>query len=160
MATYQSTQVANGLPIAAPSTGNTMTAVASASLTTALAVNDVVNLLTIPNGWAICGLTLDCTQLDSNATPTLAGLVQDTGAVQVFIPTATAVGHAATGSVNFQSQGGSTGYAYAIATSGGNPGTTTLQFKCTAAAATWKNGTMTLAVELQQLSGNAGAPLA
>lgn len=160
MATYQSAQVAAGTPVAAPQTGNTLTALASVSLTTALAVNDVVNLLVIPNGYAIVGLTLDCTQLDSNASPTLAGLVQDTSATQVFIPTGTAVGRAATGSVSFQSQGGSTGYAYAVATSGGNPGTTTLQFKCTAAAATWKNGTMTLAVELQQLSGAAGAPFA
>lgn len=160
MAIYQSAQVTSGAPIAAPITGSTMTAVGSVSLTTALAVNDTVQLLTIPNGWAIVGLTLDCTQLDSNGVPTLAGLVSDVAATKTFIPTATAVGRGANGSVTFQSVGGTTGYAYAVTTSGGNPGSTTLQFKCTAAAATWTNGTMTLAVELQQLSGNSGAPFA
>ena len=160
MANYQSAQVAAGTPIAAPQTGNTLTAVGSVALSTALAVNDTVELLEIPNGYAITGLTLDCTQLDSNVTPTLAGLVQDSAGTQVFIPTGTAVGRAATGSVNLQSQGGSTGYAYAVAGTGGNPGTTILEFKCSAVAATWKNGTMLLAVELQQLSSAAGAPFA
>jgi len=160
MAIYKSAQVIAGSPIAAPMHGATMTAVGSFTLTAALAVNDTVQLLTIPNGMAIAGLTLDATEIDSNATPTFAGLVEDTAATQVFIPTATAVGHGANGSVTFQGVGGSTGYTYAVSGTGGNTGSTTLQFKCTAIAATSVLGTLTLAVELQELSGAAGAPLA
>ena len=51
----------------------------SVALSTALANGDVVQLVTVPNGYKILNVTLDVAPLDVNASPTLTGTVGDAG---------------------------------------------------------------------------------
>ena len=146
MATYTSSQVASGqIPI--NERGASFLVFGSIALTTALANNDIVQLVTVPNGYKVLNVTLDVDPLDSNASPTLTGTVGDPTTAGKYI-TVTAA-QLKTGVVQPNNVTGSTGVVYAPATSGGNAGGTIIQFKATANPATWVNGTMRLAVELQ-----------
>jgi hypothetical protein len=146
MATYTSAQVSSGtIPI--NERGASFLVFGSIALTTALAVNDIVQLIQVPNGYKILNVTLDSDPLDSNAAPTLTGSVGDAVTAGKFI-TVTAA-QLKTGIVLPNNVPGSTGVVYAPAGSGGNAGGTVLQFKATANPATWVNGTMRLAAELQ-----------
>ena len=146
MATYISAQVSSGtIPI--NERGASFLVFGSIALTAALAVNDIVQLIQVPNGYKVLNVTLDCDPLDSNATPTLTGSVGDAGTPGRFI-TVTAA-QLKSGIVLPNNVVGSTGYVYAPASSGGNAGGTIIQFKATANPATWVNGTMRLAAELQ-----------
>ena len=146
MATYTSAQVASGqIPI--NERGASFLVFGSIALTTALANNDIVQLVTVPNGYKVLNVTLDVDPLDSNASPTLTGTVGDPTTAGKYI-TVTAA-QLKTGIVLPNNVTGSTGTVYAPASSGGNAGGTIIQFKATANPATWVNGTMRLAVELQ-----------
>jgi|SRR5882724_3160881 len=146
MATYTSTQVSSGqIPI--NERGASFIVFGSIALTTALANNDIVQLVQVPNGYKILNVTLDSDPLDSNASPTLTGSVGDGTTAGKYI-TVTAAQLKA-GVVQPNNVVGSTGVVYAPANSGGNAGGTLIQFKATANPATWVNGTMRLAVELQ-----------
>ncbi len=146
MATYISSQVASG-QIQINERGASFLIFGSIALTTALAANDIVQLVQVPNGYKVLNVTLDCDPLDSNATPTLTGTVGDPTTAGKYI-TVTAAQLKA-GVVQPNNVTGSTGAVYAPASSGGNAGGTVLQFKATANPATWVNGTMRLAAELQ-----------
>ncbi len=50
-------------------------AIAAADVTT---INNVVQLFTVPKGFTITGVRLDCTRLDSNGSPTLTLDIGDT----------------------------------------------------------------------------------
>jgi hypothetical protein len=146
MATYTSAQVASGqIPI--NERGASFLVFGSIALTTALANNDVVQLVTVPNGYKVLNVTLDVDPLDSNASPTLTGTVGDPTTAAKYI-TVTAA-QLKTGVVQPNNVTGSTGVVYAPNSSGGNAGGTVIQFKATANPATWVNGTMRCAVELQ-----------
>jgi len=147
MATYTSSQVSSGqIPI--NERGASFIVFGSIALTTALANNDIVQLATVPNGYKILNVTLDVDPLDSNASPTLTGVVGDATTANKFITTIPATS-LKTGIVQVNNAVGSTGVVYPPASSGGNAGGTIIQFKATANPATWVNGTMRLAVELQ-----------
>lgn len=146
MATYTSAQVASGqIPI--NERGASFLVFGSIALTTALTNNDIVQLVTVPNGYKVLNVTLDVDPLDSNASPTLTGTVGDPTTAGKYV-TVTAAQLKA-GAVQPNNVPGSTGMVYAPATSGGNAGGTLIQFKATANPATWVNGTMRCAVELQ-----------
>jgi hypothetical protein len=146
MATYISNQVSSGqIPI--NERGASFLVFGSIALTTALAANDIVQLVQVPNGYKVLNVTLDVDPLDSNASPTLTGSVGDPTTAGKYI-TVTAA-QLKTGIVQPNNVTGSTGVVYAPASSGGNAGGTLIQFKATANPATWVNGTMRLAVELQ-----------
>ncbi|HEY1774244.1 MAG TPA: hypothetical protein VGH91_13735 [Gammaproteobacteria bacterium] len=146
MATYTSSQVSSGqIPI--NERGASFLVFGSIALTTALAANDIVQLVTVPNGYKVLNVTLDVDPLDSNASPTLTGTVGDPTTAGKYI-TVTAA-QLKTGVVQPNNVTGSTGVVYAPASSGGNAGGTLIQFKATANPATWVNGTMRLAAELQ-----------
>lgn len=145
MATYTSSQVASGqIPI--NERGASFLVFGSIALTT-LVNNDIVQLVTVPNGYKVLNVTLDVDPLDSNASPTLTGSVGDPTTAGKFV-TVTAA-QLKTGVVQPNNVAGSTGVVYAPASSGGNAGGTIIQFKATANPATWVNGTMRCAVELQ-----------
>lgn len=146
MATYTSSQAA-AVPAQINLTGSSFILFGSIALTTALALNDIVQLVKVPNGFKILNVTIDVDPLDSNATPTLTGTVGDGTTPGKFI-TLTAA-QLKSGVVQPNNVVGSTGVVYAPATSGGNAGETVIQFKATANPATWVNGTMRLAVECQ-----------
>jgi hypothetical protein len=146
MATYTSAQVASGqIPI--NERGASFLIFGSIALTTALANNDIVQLVTVPNGYKVLNVTVDVDPLDTNATPTLTGTVGDPTTAGKYV-TLTAA-QLKTGVVQPNNVVGSTGVVYAPASSGGNAGGTLIQFKATAGPATWTNGTMRCAVELQ-----------
>jgi len=146
MATYTSSQVSGGqIPI--NERGASFIVFGSIALTTALANNDIVQLVQVPNGYKVLNVTIDVDPLDSNASPTLTGTVGDGSSAGRYI-TLTAA-QLKSGVVLPNNVTGSTGTVYAPATSGGNAGGTIIQFKATANPATWVNGTMRLAVELQ-----------
>jgi hypothetical protein len=146
MATYTSAQVASGqIPI--NERGASFIVFGSIALTTALANNDVVQLVAVPNGYKVLNVTLDVDPLDSNASPTLTGTVGDATTANKY--TALTAANLKAGGVFVNNQAGSTGVVYAPASSGGNAGGTLIQFKATANPATWQNGIMRLAVELQ-----------
>ena len=146
MATYISSQVAQGT-IPLNERGASFLVFGSVALTTALANNDVVELVQVPNGYKVLNVTIDVDPLDSNASPTLTGTVGDGSSAARYI-TLTAA-QLKSGVVQPNNVAGSTGVVYAPASSGGNAGGTIIQFKATANPATWVNGTMRLAVELQ-----------
>lgn len=155
MATYTSAQATAGYPINTPMNNSSVVLFSSLALTTALANNDIVQMIPVPNGFRVMNVTIDIDALDSNASPTLTLSVGDPTTAGKYI-TVTAA-QAKTGIVLSNNVTGATGNVYAIATSGGNPGTTMLQFKATANPATWVNGTVRMAVEIQQDSAIAAA---
>lgn len=146
MATYTSSQVASGqIPI--NERGASFIVFGSTALTTALANNDIVQLVTVPNGYRVLNVTLDVDPLDVNASPTLTGTVGDPTTANKY--TSLTAANLKAGGVFVNNQAASTGVVYAPASSGGNAGGTLIQFKATASPATWQNGSMRCAVELQ-----------
>jgi hypothetical protein len=146
MATYTSAQVSSGqIPI--NERGASFIVFGSIALTTALANNDIVQLVTVPNGYKVLNVTLDVDPLDVNASPTLTGTVGDPSTAGKY--TTLTAAQLKSGGVFVNNVAGSTGAVYAPASSGGNAGGTLIQFKATANPATWQNGTMRCAVELQ-----------
>lgn len=146
MATYTSSQVSSGsIPI--NERGASFLVFGSVALSTALANGDVVQLVTVPNGYKVLNVTLDVDPLDVNAAPTLTGTVGDAGNAGRYI-TVTAA-QLKTGVVLPNNVTASTGFVNPPNASGGNAGGTVIQFKATANPATWQNGTMRLAVECQ-----------
>lgn len=146
MATYTSSQVASGT-IQINERGAAFLVFGSIALTTALAANDIVQLVQVPNGYKIGSVILDVDPLDSNAAPTLTGTVGDVNSTGRFISVTAA--QLKTGIVQPINVTGGTGTVYAPATSGGSAGGTIISFKATANPATWVNGTMRLVVLLQ-----------
>lgn len=109
---------------------------ASASLTTALGVGDLVQMMTIPAGATIVSVVLDSDKLDSNASPTIKFDVGDGTVANRFLAAST-VGQA--GGAAVANVAAAYGYQYAA--------NTPLYVKCNTAAATWQNGTVRLLVE-------------
>ena len=157
MATLKSSQV-QSFRVRGNWRGADFTEYGTLNITSAPAVGDIWEMVQVPNGYAVESVYLDCTQLDSNATPTLTLEVGDSGDASRYISGST-VGHA--GGVQIQNVPGSTGYVNPIGNpdgntgqfSGGNAGATTIQVQVTAAAATFKAGTVILAVRLFQPNG-------
>ena len=146
MAIYTSSQAA----VVNPQTdmnGGGFTIFGSIALTMALAANDIVQLCAIPNGYKVLEVLFDSDPLDSNASPTLTGAVGDSTVAGRYV-TVTAA-QFKTGIITPNNVPASLGFVYPPATSGGNPGNSIIQFKCTNAAATWVNGTMRCAVTVQ-----------
>ena len=145
MATYTSAQVLSGsVPI--NERGASFFVYGSISLTTALAANDVVQLINVPNGYKILNVTLDSDKLDSGAWPLIKANLGDASVATRYLSQSTL---AQAGGVAPNSVAGSTGYVYPIATSGGNSGASLIQLVCTTAAQTWANGMVRCAAELQ-----------
>jgi hypothetical protein len=84
MATYNATRMAPGIQPKFLPTGDL--AVFSQFQTTAgLATGDVINMMTVPAGAYITGVTFDCDKLDSNGSPTIVLNVGDGTNTQRFI---------------------------------------------------------------------------
>ena len=109
---------------------------ASASLTTALGVGDLVKMMTIPAGATIVSVILDSDKLDSNASPTIKFDVGDATTANRYLAASTLpqAGGAAVANV-----AAAYGFQYTV--------DTPLYVKCNTAAATWQNGTVRLLVE-------------
>lgn len=151
--TYKSAQVSSAL-VRGNWRGGDFTVYGSIAATEA-SLGDIFQMVQIPNGYSIESVILDCDQLDSNGAPTLVLAVGDGTTANRFINAST-VGQA--GGVAYQNVAGATGYSYAVGTnpgqfSGGNAGATVLQVKVTTAAATFKAGTIRLAVRVFQDTG-------
>ncbi len=149
MATTKSAQVSSA-KVRGNYRGADFTEFGEIAVSSAPAVGDIFELVQIPNGYAIESVILDCSAMDSNATPTLELEVGDAATPGRFI---SASGIAKAGGVQYANVAGATGYSYAIGTnngqfSGGNAGATVLQAQVTAAAATFAAGTIRLAVRL------------
>ena len=85
----------------------------------------------------------------TRAVPNPTRVETDPATAGKYVTAMAAQFHTAGGFVQQNNVGGSTGVVYAPASSGGNAGGTIIQFKATANPATWQNGTMRCAVELQ-----------
>lgn len=150
VATYTSSQAS--LSSAAP--GNMIGAAywvtGSISLTTALTANDLVLLTNVPNGYLVMEVNIDTDALDSGASPGLRLAVGEAATPTRFITSAN------TGGGGNQRMNVAAGllYSYAVSTTGGNAGFTTILAKCTTAASTWVNGNMRLAIQLQSGTTN------
>ena len=134
--------------------GASFYAYSSISLATALTANDLVLMCPVPNGYAIMDAVIDTDAIDSGASPGLRLALGDSGNATRFITSA----NTAVAGPQHANVPGSIGYAYSIATTGGNPGYTVMQVKCTTAASTFVTGFLRVAVELQQISNLASAP--
>ena len=157
MATYISTQVSSGL-VRGNWRGADFTVYGEVTPTSA-AAGDIYQLVRVPNGYSIESVILDCDQLDSNATPTIVLDVGDATTAGKFIIGAT---NAKAGGIQTSNVAGATGAIYALGNgttgqgAGGNAGSTIIQAQVTTAAATFKSGTVRLAVrcyEDPQLGG-------
>lgn len=134
--TYKSDYVTNGYPVPAPMNGCVMAIRASFTQTAAFVLNDVVQFFTMPNGYQIHDIILDTPQLDTNVSPTITLDLGDTTTAQAYIAADTGAQGASGAVLHAKVAGYSATTPYAIATSGGNAGTTTIQMKVHAAPAT------------------------
>lgn len=157
--TYKSDYVTNGYPVPTPMNGAVVAVKASFTQTAAFVINDVIEMVNVPNGYQVTDVILDSDDLDTNVSP---AIVMDVG-------DATTSGAYISGSTIGQGGGiaraAVTAYTdntpYAIATSGGNAGTTTIQVKVTTAPATGTTTkTIRLIVYYTQASGVASASFA
>lgn len=152
--TYKSAQVQSAL-LRGNWRGADFTIYGSVAVASA-GVGDIFQLVQVPNGYSIESVILDCDQLDSNGAPTLTLEVGDAGAAGRYI-TGSQVGRA--GGVAYPNVAGATGYSYAIGSGntgqfyGGNAGSNIIQAQVTAAAATFKAGTVRLAVRMFEDTG-------
>ena len=160
---YSSAQAASGAPVIAPMNGCSATIFGSFTWAAAFVINDTVDLVQVPNGYRIVDLTFDTDQIDSATSLTLD--LGDTGASARYLSANATVGRGANGaSANAVAMGGgmlsqTLGQTYSIATTGGNSGTTKITLKIHAAPGTGTtSGTMRLAAQIQQDSGQASAP--
>lgn len=143
VATYTAAAVTT-FPAPSKSDGSQFISFGSISLTSTLTANDLVLLCNVPNGYKILSVILDSDALDAGASAALKWNVGDASATSRFINQA-AIGGGGTQQSNV---GASTGYVYAVVTSGGNAGYTTIQAKCMTAASTWAAGYLRCLVEL------------
>jgi hypothetical protein len=140
---YKSTEVTAGYPVPAPMTGGVAEVVGHFVQTAAFVINDTVAMVTVPNGYQVTDVILDTQQLDTNGSPTITLDVGDATTPQAYIAAST-IGQ--TGGVVHAAVGGYTNNTpYAIATSGGNAGSTNVIVKVHAAPAT---GTTTAKMNL------------
>lgn len=162
---YSSAQAASGAAVQTPMTGVSATIFGSFTWAAAFVINDTVDLIQVPNGYRIVDLIFDTDQIDSATSLTLD--LGDTGSSTRYLSANATIGRSANGNTaNAASFGGgmltgTLGQTYSIATTGGNPGTTKITLKIHAAPGTGTtSGTMRLAAQIQQDSGQASAPLA
>ncbi len=157
MATYTSAQVSSAL-VRGNWRGADFTVFGTVAVASA-AVGDIYQVCRVPNGYSIESVILDTDQLDSNATPTVTLEVGDSTTPGRFITGAT-TGHA--GGVQTSNVPAATGYIYALGSgetgqmAGGNAGSNIIQVQVTTAAATFKAGSVRVAVrcyEDPQLGG-------
>lgn len=146
--TYKSTEITNGYAIPAPMTGAVAEVVCHFVQTAAFVINDIVQMVQVPNGYQVTEVKIDTQQLDTG-TPSITLDVGDATTPAAYISAST-VGQA--GGVAGASVGGFTNNTpYAIATSGGNAGTTIIQVKVHAAPGTGTtNAKMNLIVRYVQ----------
>jgi hypothetical protein len=145
MATYTSAQVSSGtVPI--NERGASFFVYGVISLATALAANDIVQLLNVPNGYKVLNVTLDSDALDSGVSKALKGNLGDASVATRYLNGTTIV---QAGGVAPNAVAASTGYVYPVNTTGGNTGSSLIQLVCTTAATTWANGNVRCAAELQ-----------
>lgn len=141
--TYKSIEITNGYAIPAPMTGAVAEVVCHFVQTAAFVINDIVQMVQVPNGYQVTEVKLDTQQLDTGGSPAITLDVGDATTPAAYISAST-VGQA--GGVAGASVGGfSNNTPYAIATSGGNAGSTIIQVKVHAAPAT---GTTTAKMNL------------
>lgn len=144
--TYKSAQVTNGL-VRGNWRGSNFTVYGTLTPGSA-ALGDIYQLCIVPNGYSIVAVTLDCAQLDSNASPTVVLEVGDGTTAGRFI-TGSTVGK--TGGIQVANVAGTIGYSYSLGEGGqfggGNAGGTIVQAQVTTAAATFKSGVVALAIE-------------
>ncbi len=155
MTAYNASKMATGVqPKYLPSAAG-VHALSTIDLTTALALNDTINFLSIaaqadnPNGYgpSIIGMLLDSDQLDSNASPTLKLDVGDgTTAARFYNQTTIVQG----GGVAMPNVAGTIGYQPFASSFGTYTTQSNLTYNvigtCAAAPATWKNGNLRLLV--------------
>lgn len=110
--------------------------VATYTFASAPSANDLVQLMTIPSGATITGVTLDSDKIDTNASGTLTFDVGDGTTAARFISAST-VGQ--TGGVAYAGVAATVGYQYSA--------NTALFLKVHAAAATFASGTVRVCVE-------------
>ncbi|MCA3080418.1 MAG: hypothetical protein ING71_16710 [Rhodocyclaceae bacterium] len=131
--------LANGLtnPVASRGMANTLVCVAGtvAVGTAGLALNAVTPLVRVPKGFTLIHATLEATDMDTNASPTLVLAVGDTG-LNNRILTGLTIGQ--TGGIN--SVIAATGHQYRY------PDETTINLTATAGAATAAAGTVQISL--------------
>lgn len=93
--TYLSDKAAASVPIRTPVVGGTATVRASFTITAALVVNDVIQLVKVPKGCFVLDVKVQCPDLDTGGSPVAAFTVGDGGDTDRYI-TATTAGAAAT----------------------------------------------------------------
>lgn len=157
--TYKSDLITQGTAVTAPMTGNVAAQTATFTQTAAFVINDIVQMVSVPNGYQVTDIILDTDQLDTNVSPTITLDVGDSGAAQAYVAADT-VGQAG-GVIHAKVAGFTSHTPVAIATSGGNAGSTIIQVKVHAAPAT---GTTTAVLRMTvyyfQKSTVAGAAFA
>ena len=113
MATFTATKAINGnSTYYSADAGDVLTAYSKYSITAALVINDVIQMLRLPAGARVIGTTLKTADLDTNGSPTITLDVGDTGDVDRLIAAAT-VGQAGGASTSLVS---STGQFYQYTT--------------------------------------------
>jgi hypothetical protein len=110
-------------------------AIAAADVTT---INNVVQLFTVPKGFTVTGVRLDCTRLDSNGSPTLTLDIGDATTTNRLVQAST-IAQAAESQVNPVLPAGVLGFKF--------PADTVIQMLVHAAAATPAAGTLILMLE-------------
>lgn len=99
MATYNSTNYANKTGVAAGGpAGNCLVAYAEVACTASPATTDTINFFYLPAGARVLSMTLESTDMDTNAAPALTLNVGDSGSATRFFSGST-VGQAGTASV-------------------------------------------------------------
>lgn len=154
--TYKSDYITNGYPVPTPMNGAVASVTARYTQAAAYVINDVIQMVAIPNGYQVTEVILDADQLDTNGSPLITLSVGDATTVAAYI-TASTIGQTG-GIARASTKAYMDNTPVAIATSGGNPGTTIVQVKVIAAPAT---GTTTAKIRLTvfyaQASGVAAA---
>lgn len=115
---------------------NSIPVYASFSLTSAPALNDLIQMMTIPAGATICSVVLDSDKLDSNGTPTIKFDVGDGTVANRYLAAST-----------LPQQGGAAVANVAAAYGYQYTSNTPLYVKVNTAAATFQAGTVRLLVE-------------
>lgn len=110
--------------------------VATYTFAAAPSANDLVQLMTVPAGAVITGVTLDSDKIDTNGTPTMTFDVGDGTTAARFISAATTP---QAGGIAYAGVAGTVGYTYTA--------NTALFLKVHAAAATFASGTVRVCVE-------------
>lgn len=99
MATYNSTAYSGVSPFASHGlAGNVKAAYFEVATTAALTTSDVINFGYLPANARVLSMTLEATDIDTNASPTIALNVGDSGSATRFFSAST-VGQAGTASV-------------------------------------------------------------